>query len=32
MRFEITSLAPVIAAAIRHIHRDESLSDMQYPA
>jgi phosphoribosylpyrophosphate synthetase len=26
------SLAPLIAGAIRHLHRDESLSDARYPA
>jgi ribose-phosphate pyrophosphokinase len=26
------SLAPLIASAIRHLHRDESLSDARYPA
>jgi len=26
------SLAPLIAGAIRHLHRDESLSDSRYPA
>jgi hypothetical protein len=26
------SLVPLVAAAIRHLHRDESLSDSRYPA
>jgi hypothetical protein len=25
------SLAPLVAGAIRHLHRDESLSDSRYP-
>jgi ribose-phosphate pyrophosphokinase len=26
------SLAPLIAAAVHHLHRDESLSELRYPA
>ncbi|MBI4487346.1 MAG: ribose-phosphate pyrophosphokinase [Acidobacteria bacterium] len=32
LRIATESLAPLIAGAIRHLHRDESLSDARYPA
>jgi len=30
--FTTVSLAPLIAATIGHLHRDESLPEMRYPA